>query len=156
LGRDFKNISTGEIKMFYNISRLTLSLLLVMFAHVAGAAEIHLRVEKYGNIAGISTDMVKEVRSNQASTTYYQYTKTWQDSVTGMEFVWIPSGCFNSIDRTDASEKEVCLDGFWMGMYEVKNSQFRRFAPSHNRESFYQDNYLGENDQPVVNVSGEE
>jgi formylglycine-generating enzyme required for sulfatase activity len=123
-----------------------------MFAHVAGAAEIHLRngkiikiqlfwekndkimFEKYGNIAGISTGIVKEVRSNQADITYYQYTKTWQDSITGMEFVWVPSGCFNLIDRTDASEKEVCLDGFWMGMYEVKNSQFRRFAPSHNRE----------------------
>jgi formylglycine-generating enzyme required for sulfatase activity len=145
-----------------------------MFAHVAGAAEIHLRdgkiiriqlfwekndklmFEKYGNIAGISTEIVKEVRSNQAATTHHQYTKTWRDSVTGMEFVWVPSGCFNSIDRTDASEKEVCLDGFWMGMFEVKNSQFRRFAPSHNKESLYQDNYLGENDQPVVNVSGEQ
>ncbi len=160
--------------MFCNTIKLTLSLLLIMFANVAGAAEIHLRdgkiirirlfwekkdklmFEKYGCIVGISTKIVKEVRSNQAATTYNQYTKTWQDSRTGLEFVWVPSGCFNTIDGTDRSEKEVCLDGFWMGSYEVNNSQFRRFAPSHNKELFYQDNYLGENDQPAVNVSGEQ
>jgi hypothetical protein len=73
-----------------------------------------------------------------------------------MEFVWIPSGCFNTIDQKDGFEKEVCLDGYWMGSFEVTNSQFRRFVPSHNRESFYLNAYLGENDQPAVNVSGEQ
>jgi formylglycine-generating enzyme required for sulfatase activity len=145
-----------------------------MFAQMVFAAEIHLRngkviriqlfwekndkimFEKYGNVAGISTDRIKEVRSKDAVTTSNQYTKTWRDSITGMEFVWIPSGCFNTINPADGSQKEVCLDGFWMSIYEVKNSQFRRIAPSHNRESFYLDYYLGDNDQPAVNVTGEQ
>ena len=160
--------------MFHDIIKLALSLFLVIVAPVADADEIHLRdgriiriklfwekndkvmFERYGSIVGISTESVKEVRSNQASNKNNRYTKTWRDTRTGMEFVWIPSGCINTIDQKDGFEKEICLDGFWMGTFEVKNSQFRRFAPSHNQESFYLDSYLGENDQPAVNVSAEQ
>ena len=159
--------------MFHNVIILTLSLFLIIVAPVAGADEIHLRdgrilrinlfwekndkvmFERYGSIVGISTESVKEVRSNQAEIRNSQYTNTWRDTKTGMEFVWIHSGCFNTIDQKDGFQKEVCLDGYWMGIFEVTNSQFRRFVPPHNRESFYLKFYLGENDQPAVNVSGE-
>jgi formylglycine-generating enzyme required for sulfatase activity len=160
--------------MFRNTDKLALAMILVLVAQVAAAAEIHLRdgkiiqiktfwekndkimFEKYGSIVGVGTEIVKEVRSNQEETAYRQFNQSWRDSLSGMEFVWIPSGCFYMSDRVSGLEKETCLDGFWMGSFEVKNSQFRRFEPGHNQESFYQDYYLGDKDQPAVNVSGEQ
>ena len=159
--------------MFRNCICLILSCLFILLANQSGAEDILLRngkilgvqsfwekddqimFERYGSVVGISTKSVKEIRSNQAVLPSNDESKTWQDPVTGMEFVWIPDGCFNTLNRTDASVVEVCLDGFWMGIYEVTNSQFRQFNPSHNSASYYQDHYLGEDDQPAVNVSGE-
>ncbi len=50
---------------------------------------------------------------------------------TGMEFVWVPSGCFKmGSDSGAADEKpvhEVCFNqGFWMGKYEVTQAQYQR------------------------------
>ncbi|WP_052507291.1 formylglycine-generating enzyme family protein [Desulfonatronovibrio magnus] len=58
--------------------------------------------------------------------------ETWTDPVTGIEFVWVPEGCYDMGcgDWTDScwdNEKpvhEVCLDGFWMGKYEVTQGQW--------------------------------
>ena len=74
----------------------------------------------------------------------------WVDPVTGMEFVWIPGGCFR-MGRTNGyvNERpvhEVCVDGFWMGKYEVTQTQWGAVMgsnPSHFRG--------GRN--PVENVS---
>ncbi len=60
--------------------------------------------------------------------------KTWTDPVTGMEFVWAPGGCYQMgcgswTDNCDSDEKpvhEVCLDGFWMGKYEVTQGQWEK------------------------------
>ncbi len=49
--------------------------------------------------------------------------KTWHDPVTGMEFVWVPDGCYEmgcgswSSDclRVEHPAHEVCIDGFWLG-----------------------------------------
>lgn len=59
---------------------------------------------------------------------------TWTDPVTGMEFVWEPGGCFQMgcgswAGNCDSDEKpvhEVCLDGFWMGKYEVTQGQWEK------------------------------
>jgi len=60
--------------------------------------------------------------------------RTWRDSVTGMEFVWIPGGTFEmgcgSWDG-DCSDDEkpvhpVTLDGYWLGKYEVTQGEWRR------------------------------
>ena len=74
----------------------------------------------------------------------------WTDPVTGMEFVWIPKGCFQmgSPDyekdrRSNERRHEVCVDGYWMGKYEVTNSQYKKFRPDHNADDKL----------PVVNVS---
>ena len=61
---------------------------------------------------------------------------TWKDPVTGMEFVRVPGGCYqmgsNSSDSY-ANEKPVhgvCLDGFWMGKYEVTQGQWKKIMGS--------------------------
>jgi len=59
----------------------------------------------------------------------------WRDPYLGMEFVWVPGGCFEmgcgswtrSCDDDEYPVHEVCVDGFWMGRYEVTNEQFVRF-----------------------------
>ena len=63
------------------------------------------------------------------SGTGYQAGDTWTDSVTGMEFVWVPGGCFNMGSNEGGSDEkpihEVCLDGFWMGKYEVTQKEWQ-------------------------------
>jgi formylglycine-generating enzyme required for sulfatase activity len=59
--------------------------------------------------------------------------RSWTDFVTGMEFVWIEGGCFQM--GSPESEKDrgsdegpvhqVCVDGFWMGRYEVTQAQWQ-------------------------------
>ncbi len=48
--------------------------------------------------------------------------------------------------------REVCLDGFWMGKYEVTNAQYRQYKADHN-SGVMQDYSLDDDSQPVVFVS---
>ena len=81
-------------------------------------------------------------------------TKEWTDPLTGMEFVWVPEGCFQMGSPEDEKGRssdegpvhEVCLDGFWMGKYEVTQTQWQQMMG--NNPS----NFTGEN-LPVENVS---
>ena len=90
----------------------------------------------------------KEVQENTVSE------KTWVEPTTGMIFVWIPAGCCQ-MGQTESGRNEliaslgeagykkwfgnelprheVCVDGFWMGKYEVTVAEFRKFieATSH-------------------------
>ena len=85
---------------------------------------------------------------------------TWTEPHTGMEFVWVPGGCFEMgcgpwTDQCYDREKpvhEVCVNGFWMGRHEVTNRQFRLFRSGHNSGD-YKGNTLNRDDQPVVRVS---
>lgn len=63
--------------------------------------------------------------------------KTWTDPTTGMEFVFVPGGCYqmgsNDGERDEKPVHEVCVDGFWMGKYEVTQAEWQRvmgFNPS--------------------------
>ena len=57
---------------------------------------------------------------------------TCKEDTTGMEFVYVPGGCFqmgspkSEDDRSDdeGPQHKVCLDGFWMGKYEVTQAQW--------------------------------
>jgi formylglycine-generating enzyme required for sulfatase activity len=60
-----------------------------------------------------------------------------------MKFVWIPTGCFDMGSTRDKSEQpvhKVCLNGFWMGRYEVTQGEYQqvtgnnpsKFQASHN------------------------
>ncbi len=57
----------------------------------------------------------------------------WRETITGMEFRWIPTGCFVMGAPEDEPGREddegpqhtVCLSGFWMGATEVTGGQWR-------------------------------
>lgn len=55
----------------------------------------------------------------------------WTDLVTRMDFVWVRGGCFQMGNNSGASDEapihEVCVDGIWMGKYEVTIAQFAIF-----------------------------
>ncbi|MGE4297132.1 MAG: formylglycine-generating enzyme family protein [Desulfovibrionaceae bacterium] len=81
---------------------------------------------------------------------------TWTEPITGMEFVWVPGGCFQMGSENGAEDEkpvhEVCVDGFWMGKCEVTNAQYRVFRSVHDSGA-YEGHSLNGQDQPVVNVS---
>ncbi|SLM27492.1 conserved hypothetical protein [Desulfamplus magnetovallimortis] len=76
---------------------------------------------------------------------------TWREPVTGMEFVWVPGGCYmmgsNSGDSDEQPVHEVCLDGFWIGKYEVTQGQWKKIM-GNNPSSFRKGD-----DYPVEKVS---
>lgn len=97
----------------------------------------------------------------------------WRDPVTGMEFVWVPGGCYQMgqspeekrrlLSEMSLKEYEkghtdelplhrVCVDGFWMGKYEVTNAQFRKFRPRHDSGKTKKGASLNHDRQPVVEV----
>lgn len=84
--------------------------------------------------------------------------KTYTEPFTGMEFVWIPGGCFQMGDtfgEGDTSEKpvhEVCVDGFYMGVYEVTFDQWFIVAKN-NPVSFHCGNIGGQDNNPILSVS---
>jgi formylglycine-generating enzyme required for sulfatase activity len=88
--------------------------------------------------------------------------QTYTDPLTGMEFVWIPPGCFDMGSpetEPDRSANEVlhqvCPKGFWMGKTEVTNGQYRQFQGDHDSGA-YESYTLNALDQPVVRVSWQE
>jgi len=58
--------------------------------------------------------------------------QTFTEPTTGMEFVWVPGGCYQmGSNEGDGDEKpvhRVCVAGFWMGKYEVTVGQWQRFV----------------------------
>jgi formylglycine-generating enzyme required for sulfatase activity len=54
----------------------------------------------------------------------------WKEAKTGMEFVWVPSGCFQmgsaSGEKDEQPIHKVCVKGFWMGKYEVTQAQYQQ------------------------------
>jgi formylglycine-generating enzyme required for sulfatase activity len=83
---------------------------------------------------------------------------TWSGTapVTGMKFAWVPGGCYMmgcgswtvDCEPNEYPAHEVCLDGFWIGKYEVTQGQWTQIMgsnPSHFNE--FVDNF------PVEQVS---
>jgi formylglycine-generating enzyme required for sulfatase activity len=74
-----------------------------------------------------------------------------------MEFVQIPAGCFqmgsppNETGRSsdEGPEHKVCVDGFWMGKYEVTQAQWQKVMGTNPA-------YFKGADNPVENVSWED
>lgn len=61
----------------------------------------------------------------------------WTEPKTGMEFVWVPGGCFEMGNDHNGEAPQlqhdferpahqVCLQGFWMGRYEVTQAQYQK------------------------------
>ncbi|PIE69911.1 MAG: hypothetical protein CSA22_10510 [Deltaproteobacteria bacterium] len=91
-----------------------------------------------------------EVRTPQRASQGNGFT----EPVTGMAFVWIPEGCFQMgspeneerRESVEGPQHQVCLDGFWLGKYEVTQAQWQAVMGS-NPSSFKGD------DLPVEMVS---
>ncbi len=75
--------------------------------------------------------------------------KIWTEPITGMQFVWVPGGCFqmgqtqeekdylikdagqetyDKYYKDELPRHPVCVDGFWVGRTEVTLGQFRKFV----------------------------
>jgi formylglycine-generating enzyme required for sulfatase activity len=99
------------------------------------------------------------VRSESPTRTF----KTWKEPVTGMEFVWVPGGCFLmgspqaevGRDSDEGPVHEVCVDGFWMGKTEVTNAQYRAFHKAHHSKDFKGVSLNGD-PQPAVYIAWED
>ena len=76
---------------------------------------------------------------------------TWTEPNTGMEFVWVPEGCYQMgcVDSSNCDEHphKVCVDGFWIGQYEVTQNEWRQLMGNNPSRFDYGTNY------PVENVS---
>lgn len=89
-----------------------------------------------------------------------QTPKAWREPITGMEFVWVPAGCsqpghsnFKTREDTSAEpSNRKCLNGFWLGRYEVRNGEYWNFEPTHQNKN-YEGFSLNDVDQPVVYVT---
>lgn len=77
----------------------------------------------------------------------------WTEPTTGMEFVWVPSGCFvmgsGDGDIDERPPHKVCLKGFYLGRYEVTQAQYQEITGKD--PSFYKGPNL-----PVEQVSWDE
>jgi formylglycine-generating enzyme required for sulfatase activity len=79
--------------------------------------------------------------------------KIWKEPVTGMEFVWVPGGCYemgcgkwtSDCYRDEKPVHEVCVDGFWMGKTEVTQGQWKQIMGDNPAEFKNGDNYPVEN-----------
>ena len=80
--------------------------------------------------------------------------ETWTDPHTGMEFVWVPGGCFQMGDifgnggEDEQPVHEVCIDGFWIGKYPVTQGLWMKVMD--NNPSYFKQKGLN---HPVEQVS---
>lgn len=58
----------------------------------------------------------------------------WVEPKTGMEFVWIPGGCFlmgsDAGNPNEIPVHQVCVKGFYLGKYEVTQAQYQEISDS--------------------------
>ena len=87
----------------------------------------------------------------------------WTDAETGLEFVWVAPGCFDmgasaakpldqygapgSPRQDEVPKHRVCVDGYWMGRYEVTRGQWQRIMGQPASPA------TAEAQRPMVNVS---
>ena len=113
--------------------------------------------EKYGNTIRVSRKLVREIRTSHFESSKIDISELfWHDPVTGMKFKWIPAGCFKKSAIKSEGSDAVCLSGFWMGVFEVTNAQYKMFDPAHTNGSFASRYSMDEDRQPAVYISGED
>ena len=76
----------------------------------------------------------------------------WQDPITGMEFIWVPSGDFMMGSETIGTSskpvhKVILTQGFWLGKYPVTQGQWKKIMDTNPAHFQNGDNY------PVEQVS---
>jgi formylglycine-generating enzyme required for sulfatase activity len=82
----------------------------------------------------------------------------WTEPTTGMQFVWVPSGCFkmgsNERDDNQKPAHRVCVKGFYLGKYEVTQAEYEQIMGS-NPCTVECNRFLGP-DWAVTNVTWED
>jgi formylglycine-generating enzyme required for sulfatase activity len=127
-----------------------------------------VKVEKEGYKAwevevSVKAEKTVEVHAHMKKALNGASEEIWTEPITGIEFVWIYGGCFDMGSPwgeegrfpDEGPVHEVCVDGFWIGKYEVTNGSYRKFRAEHDSKS-YQGNSLNGDNQPVVNISWED
>ena len=90
----------------------------------------------------------KEIRVALNEQPEHEMGEIWVEPVTGMEFVWVPGGCYemgcgswtSDCIEDEKPVHEVCVDGFWMGRYEVTQEQWKKLMednPAEFKSSFF-------------------
>ena len=85
------------------------------------------------------------------------------DFISDMEFVWIPGRCFTmgssstdeDIQVSERAAHDVCMNGFWMGRYEVTQAQWERIMGQNNPESSNKQSGHDTSNNPVMVFSKE-
>lgn len=134
--------SIGTIDMGTNTS-LSVDLWSGAAFYVAVTANNGFETSTYSNV-----ELIQIVYSNQPG-------DVWADPLTGMVFIWVPSGCYEmgcgswttNCDSDEIPAHQVCLDGFWIGKYEVTQGQWKSIIGSNPSAYDSSDNY------PVEKVS---
>jgi formylglycine-generating enzyme required for sulfatase activity len=86
---------------------------------------------------GVEPEDIWELKFRAGS---FKAEEIWKDPTANIEFVWVPQGCFmmgsDSAEAYDNEQPvhEVCLDGFWLGKYQLTQGQYEKVMgtnPSH-------------------------
>lgn len=157
--------------MFYNFLILLFLLFLSASAHAVDPDEFIGLEFKEQTQKKISSAPI--VSKSPKSGKLHKPGAVWTEPTTGMEFVWIPGGCFmmgqtdtekawlirisnenryKTVYSDEVPRHKVCVSGFWMGRFEVTNAQYRKFKSSHNSGK-YKKRDLNGNSQPAVEIS---
>ena len=102
-----------------------------------------------------TTTTTPTTTTTSTTTTTLPSGDTWTDPVTGMIFKWVAGGCYemgcgswtDTCSDNESPVHEVCVDGFWIGKYEVTQGQWEQIMgnnPSYNKSG---------DDFPVEKVS---
>ncbi len=86
-----------------------------------------------------------------------------QDTVSGMQFVWIPGRSFtmgvsskdSDVQDRDLAAHEVFLNGFWMGKYEVTQAQWKRIMGKNNSQPNIKQSSQNTSNFPVMTFNDE-
>jgi formylglycine-generating enzyme required for sulfatase activity len=101
--------------------------------------------------AGLKSDDISALRQ---AASLYTAGDVWTDPATGMEFVFVPGGCFQMGSNSGYSDEkpvhEVCLNGYWIGKYEVTQGQWQKIMGSNPSK------FKSGKDYPVETVSGDD
>jgi len=113
---------------------------------------VQVAVRKLLGVQVATSKPEEKVPEKATAASLPEYGKSFEDPVTGMEFVFVKGGCFEMGDTFgdgDPDEKpvhEVCVDDFYLGKYEVTQEQWE-IVTGNNPSRFK------ERDRPVEQVS---
>ena len=107
--------------------------------------------------APANSGMAREAAIQETGRQSYNPGQTFTEPVTGMEFVWVPGGgCFqmgsNDGDYDEKPVHKVCVDGFWLGKYEVTQGQWQKIM-GNNPSKFPKGWFKKGDNYPVEMVS---